>query len=428
MYSTTKNLTILAIQWVSLVLFVSLSQYANAQWSEFRGPQGSGITSGSSFPVNITTDDIEWNIDIHGKGWSSPVVVGNQVWLTTATEDGKQMSVICVALDSGKVLLDRVLHENETPDFCHPTNSYASPTPVVEEGHAYIHFGKYGTTCLDTKTFETVWQRLDLECDHFRGPGSSPILFEDLMIVAFDGADRQYVVALDKRSGKTVWTRDRDIKYGTDNGDFKKAYGTGSIVNVNDQPLLIYPAAVATNAYQPKTGDPVWTLYHGGMNVSSRPLMTPEGNVLISNGMGKLFAVDPSGKGDITESNIRWQSGKAISRKPSPLVIDDRFYMLNDKGILSCCRTKDGQSIWQQRIGNAYSSSPVFDGESIFVCSENGIVYAFAHSDKFKQLGKSKLAEGFKATPAIAGPRMVFRSFSKLFCVKATSRQSTTDQ
>ena len=144
-------------------------------WTEFRGTGGTGTVEGVAFPSEIAASDIEWETKIHGKGWSSPVVFGDQVWLTTATEDGKEMSAICVSLETGKVLLDRVIHKNEKPDFCHPTNSYASPTPAVEAGRVYVHFGKYGTTCLDTKTFKTIWQRTDLECDHFRGPGSSPI-------------------------------------------------------------------------------------------------------------------------------------------------------------------------------------------------------------------------------------------------------------
>ncbi len=213
-------------------------------WPEFRGPTADGHASQSELPVEFGEDkNVQWKVAIHGKGWSSPVIWGEQVWLTTATEDGTRMSVICVELATGKVLHDFVLYENETPDFCHPTNSYASPTPAIEDGRLYVHFGKYGTACIDTQTAEVIWSRTDFECDHYRGPASSPILFAGLLIVAFDGYDQQYVVALDKTTGQTRWKRDRNIEYAKDNGDWKKAYGTGSIFEVNGKPLLVYPSA-----------------------------------------------------------------------------------------------------------------------------------------------------------------------------------------
>ena len=240
--------------------------------------------------------------------------------------------------------------------------------------------------------------------------------------MAFDGADQQYVAAMNKADGKTVWKRNREIDFGTDNGDNKKSYGTGSIIEVDGEALFICPAAVATVAYRPKTGESVWTVYHGGMNASARPLLTPEGKVLITNGMGKMVAVDPTGEGDVTQSNIKWKLTKGVSKKPSPLVIGDRFYMVSDKGVAGCFKTSDGDVVWQKRVGGAFSSSPVFDGNSIFACSEQGDVISFAAEDKYRRLGKSKTGDGFKATPAIAGERMILRSFSTLYSVKGKKK------
>ena len=408
----------MAICFFFLSSTLGLAQQTEPAWSAFRGTDGTGTATGHTFPTEIKKSDIAWETDIHGKGWSSPVVLDGKVWLTTATEDGKQMSVICVDLVTGKKRLDKVLHENESPDFSHPTNSYASPTPVVDQNHVYVHFGKYGTTCIDTSSFKVVWQRVDLPCDHFRGPGSSPILFENLLIVAFDGADQQYVVALDKATGKTVWKRDREINYGTTNGDFKKAYGTASVFLVKGKPLLVYPSAIATIAYHAKSGNTAWTVYHQGMNVSARPLKTAENNILITNGMGRMLAVDPTGEGDVTDSHTKWTVAKGVSRKPSPLVIGDKCYLINDKGVASCYRTSDGKVVWLQRIRGAYSSSPVFDGSSVFVCSEEGVITAFSAGDRFEQLGQTRMPDGFKATPALVGDRMILRSFRKLICVK----------
>src|SRR5262249_13816953 len=170
--------------------------------------------------------NVVWKTPIHDQGWSSPVVLGQQIWLTTARDDGKEQWAVCVGRDSGKILHDvKVFDTPRPPYFFMPGyNSHASPTPVVEEGRVYVHFGSAGTACLDTGTGKVLWSRRDLPCDHWRAPGSSPILWKDLLFLTFDGHDRQYVAALDKATGKTVWQTDRSLDYKTDDGDLKKAY------------------------------------------------------------------------------------------------------------------------------------------------------------------------------------------------------------
>ncbi len=404
---------------LSLFFLMAIWSRLDAQknWPEFRGPTGDGHCVAANLPVDLENEKkLRWKTEIHGKGRSSPVIWENQIWLTTATEDGKRMSAICVDFESGKIVFDQVIHKNEKPAFCHPTNSYASPTPVVDEKHVYLHFGSYGTTCLDRKTFKQIWQRKDLECNHHRGPASSPILYNGKLIVAFDGFDLQYVVALNKDDGKTVWKQDRKIDYGTNNGDLMKAYGTGSVFNIDGKPLLIYPSAVATVAYDPAKGDPVWTVYHGGMNASARPLLTKEGVAIWTNGMGRMVAVNPKGKGDITKSNIVWSNKRNVAKKSSPLLIDGKLYMVNDMGILQCLDAKTGERIWQERLGGTFSASPVFDGEKVFALSEQGKVHVFKPGEKFERLNEVQMAKGFKASPAVAKNRLVIRSFKYLMC------------
>ncbi|MGV3532462.1 MAG: PQQ-binding-like beta-propeller repeat protein, partial [Chthoniobacteraceae bacterium] len=170
-------------------------------WPQFRGPTGDGHSDSTGLPVKFSdTEKVKWKTAIHGRGWSSPVVLGDQVWITTATEDGTKLSVLCLDRESGKIIHDKVLFEVANPQFAHKFNSYASPTPVIEGGRVYITFGSPGTACLDTKTGEVIWERTDFVCNHFRGAGSSPILWEDLLIMNFDGSDLQYVAALDKKT------------------------------------------------------------------------------------------------------------------------------------------------------------------------------------------------------------------------------------
>ena len=254
------------------------------------------------------------------------------------------MSVYCVSRDSGQILQQRKLFHNDSPRFCHQFNSYASPSPVIEDGRVYVHFGSYGTACLDTRTGETIWQRRDLPCNHWRGPGSSPLLYENLLIIHFDGYDFQYVVALDKNSGKTVWKRDREIEYGTDDGDMMKAYCTPIVATVDGVPQLISPAAKATLAYDPRTGNELWRVRYEQHSATARPLFS-NGTFYINTGFPKaqLWAVRSGGHGDITESHVTWRVTRSVPSMPSQLLIDGKVFMIHD-GVATCLNAETGPS------------------------------------------------------------------------------------
>lgn len=397
-------------------LVTSVSAVAETNWPEFRGPGGSGHADNADLPVEINESVVRWRTPIHGKGWSSPVVWGDKIWLTTATEDGKTMSVMCVDRVSGKILHDKVLIENESPAFCIPANSYASPTPVIEEGRLYVHFGSYLTACLDTSNADVIWERRDIACDHHRGPASSPILDDGKLFVAYDGFDVQYVMALDAKTGKTVWKRDREINYGTDNGDNMKAYGTAQMIEVNGQKQLVYPSAVATIAYEPETGEPLWTVYHGGMNVSSRPIYR-DGLLFITNGSGSMVAVRPEGKGNLTDNGIVWSDHKSVSKKASMLVIDGLIYMNSDDGVLTCREASTGDLVWQERAGGSFAASPIYASGRIYFFSMEGVIFTVSPGREFKRLAKTELGDGFMASPAVVNNDLILRSRTELFCI-----------
>lgn len=394
---------------------------AGENWPEFRGPNGVGVAPDADLPAEFGDEkNVVWKTPIHGKGWSSPVVWGDQVWVSTATDDGLKMAALCVDAKSGKVVHDLLLFENKSvsPDQ-HAANSFASPTPAIEEGRVYVHFGHYGTACVDTKTGKVVWSRRDIEVDEYRGPASSPILFENLLIFDCDGVDKQFVIALDKRTGKAVWKTDRNIDYGTEVGDYKKAYGTPTIFEIDGKPQMIAPAAVETVAYDPWTGKELWQVKHGWMNASARPLFI-HGLVLIAAGKddSSLIAVKP-GSGDVTESGVVWKSGKAVAQKPSPLLIDGLLYMISDNGIASCRDPKTGEIHWTERVQGEYWASPVSDGKKIFCFSKDGRAPVFAaDGKKFKLLGDNKFEEGFHSTPAIADGAMFVRSRHHLYRIE----------
>lgn len=405
----------------SLVLF-AVSLYSSIgrtgdNWPEFRGPHANGHADAKGLPLTWReTENVRWKTPIPGKAWSSPVVWDKQVWVTNAPEDGKRLSAVCVDRETGKVIRDVTVFEIEKPAFCYPYNSYASATPVIEAGRIYVHYGSAGTACLDTATGKILWSRQDLPCNHYRGHGSSPILYKNLLFVHFDGYDFQYVVALDKATGKTVWKKDRDIDYGTDNGDAKKAFCTPTIVEFNGRTQLVSPAAAATIAYVPETGEELWRVRHGGFNTAARPFFD-RGLVFINmEGGFRLFAVRPDGTGDVTNSHVVWKSIKGTPTRPSQLVVGNLFFMVSDAGIVTCLEADTGKLIWTERIDEKHSASPIFaEGRIYLFGEETGHCRVIAAGREFKLLAGNKLDAGCMASPAAVGKSLFVRTKTHLY-------------
>lgn len=401
--------------------FTPLAQGAE-YWNQFRGAKANGYSPSDNLPLEWNEDrNVAWKTSIHGKGWSSPVVWGNQIWMTTATPDGKELFAICVDAESGKLLHDVKVFEIAEPMFCIPYNSYASPTPVVEDDRVWVHFGSAGTACLNTSTGDTLWARQDLPCDHLRGPGSSPIVFRNMLIINFDGADHQYVVALDKKTGETVWKTDRSIDYGTDNGDAKKAYCTPLVFEHQGRLQMVSPAAVATISYNPLNGEELWTVYHGGYNAAARPIYS-HGHVFINLEGGKrLLAVRPDGSGNVTDSHVTWTCGKSTPTRPSQLIVGDHLFMVNDKGVASCLDVKTGVPVWTERIEGRHSASPIYSNGRIYLFDEDDGVSRVIAADptEFKLLATNKLDVGCMASPAVCEDSLIIRTRTHLYRISA---------
>ena len=398
-----------------------MSLFAEDSWTQFRGPGGTGISSAKGLPTTWDdTKNVVWKTAIHDKGWSSPVVLGKQVWVTTALVDGKEQWAVCVDRESGKVVHDiKVFDTPKRPYFAIDTyNSHASPSPVIEKGRVYVHFGSAGTACLDTGTGKPLWTRTDLKCDHFRAPGSSPILWQDLLILTFDGHDQQYVTALDKSNGKTVWKTDRSIDYKTTNGDLKKGYSTPTVIDVDGKPQLVSPAAMGTVAYEPRTGKEIWKVSHGGMNAATSPQFA-HGKVFVTIGAGsKLVAIRPTGTGDVTKTHIDYTYSKEASSRPSPIVSGDLLFMLNDSGIVACLDAKTGDLIKKTRVGGSFSASPVLADGHLFCFDHDGKSFVLTADRDLKVVATNKLPAGTRATPAIAGKALFVRTETHLYRIE----------
>lgn len=416
----------------ALVLCVGSVAVADEYWNQFRGPRGDGTSTEQGLPVTFAegSPEIVWKTPLKGRAWSSPVIWGQQIWVTNAPEIQNttkekpkldaplEMSAVCFDLESGKIIHNIKLFEVDTPQFTHSTNSYGSPTSYIEEGRVYLHFGTYGTACLDTKTGKKIWERTDIRCDHFRGPGSSVAVYDGLLYLTFDGYDAQFITALDKLTGQTVWKKDRDIDFGTTDGDAKKSYSTPTLIEADGRKLLISPFAAATIAYDPKTGDPIWMVRHGGMNAAGRPLY---GNGLLyissADGPNPLIAVPATGTGDITK-NIVWRTNKSVPKRPSQILLGDLLFMMNDSGVASCLDAKTSKEIWTTRIQGEFWASPLYADGLIYCFSQQGQIPVFKAGREFELVADNKLDDGFVASPAVAGKALILRSKTHLYRIE----------
>ena len=401
----------------------------HADWPQFRGADGTGVSDSRNLPLSWSEGkNVRWKTAIHGRAWSSPVVLGSQVWVTTATEGGDQLFAVGLDRETGRIIHDLKLFQVAKPQYAHPFNTYASPTPVVEPGRLYATFGAPGTAAIDTGTGKVLWERRDFECNHFRGAGSSPIVFGDLLIMHFDGSDHQFVVALDKRTGKTVWRTERSIDFkdvGPDGkpeaeGDLRKAFATPHVVMVEGKPILISLGSMATYGYDPLTGREIWRVEErSNFSGSTRPV-AGQGMVFYPSGFstGELLAVRPNGTGDVTATHVVWRVSRSVPKKPSLLLVDGLIFMIGDTGVASCLEAGTGQVVWTARVDGSYSASPVWAEGRVYFFSEEGKTTVIEAGRKFKVLAENELDDGFMASPAVAGNALFLRTRTHLYRIE----------
>jgi outer membrane protein assembly factor BamB len=366
------------------------------------------------------------------------VIWDRQVWVTTATEDGHELYVVCFDRDTGKIVQDLKLFDIAKPQYCIPFNSYASPTPVVEQGRLYATFGAPGSACIDTQTGKVLWTRLDLECNHYRGAGSSPILYKDLLFLNYDGSDRQYVVAFDKKTGHTVWQRQRSIDFddlGPDGkpemeGDSRKAFATCQVGLLGGALTLLSQGSKALYAYEPMTGVELWRLEdRSSYSGSTRPVIG-HGVVFVPSGFpsGEVLAVSPGKQGEVLDVKtnsppgmklqVVWKAKQHAPKKPSLLLMDGLLYAIEDNGLATCWEANTGDVVWTQKIGGHFSASPLGAPGKIYLFSEEGKTTVLAAGRVFQKLAENQLGDGFMASPAVSRNALFLRSRTHLYRIE----------
>ncbi len=434
--SNKTSIVLLAI--VALFLSSQVGVAEDSDWTQFLGPAGDSDAQNATPLTSWDESNHIWVTDIPGTGWSSPVYKDGHIWLTTATtkpatkeqiEKKKQgvqfanmkttvgaldLYAICLDLESGKILHNIHLANIAEPDLINPLNSYASPTPAIDDGKVVCHFGNYGTWCLDAKTGSQIWNS-KFDVDHSVGAGSSPVVHDGKVLLVCDGIDEQYIAAVSLSSGEELWKTERP-DFRNPNGEQQKAYSTPLISKFDGKTQAIIPGAQWVIAYDPETGKEIWRVDHGD-GFSVVPMATVEsGLVIFASGYMKseFAAVDPTGTGDVTKTHVKWRASQAPAM-PSMISTGDKVYAVTDNGIMSCVDAKTGELVKRKRIGGNFAASPLLAGGNIYLSSREGNMTIVKCDPSLEEVGKQKFDSRLIATPAPVGNDLLIRTEKKLY-------------
>ena len=408
----------------SAILSLTLPRLADATegWTQFRGPAG-GHTQVKDLPLTWSeTEHVRWKTALPGEGWSSPVIAGKEAWMTTAVDDGKSLRALCCDLETGRLLRDVEVFQNETVPPKHQRNSYASPTPIVDGDRLYVHFGAMGTACLSTKDGRKLWENRELKVDHQNGPGGSPALAKDKLLIACDGMDAQYEVALDKMTGKVLWKTARSAipKLAQRPADMRKSYPTPVILPVDGRAQSLSTAAERLYAYDPETGKEQWFVDYPGF--SNVPLPVSDGRmVFVCTGFMKpeIWGIRLGGaRGDATASHVVWKQLAGAPDQATPIVVGSRLYMVSSAAVVSCLDVVDGRIVWKERIGGDFAASPLAAEGRLYFFDAGGKTTVLAPGDTFQKLAENTLADGCMASPAVAGKALIVRTKKSLYRIE----------
>ena len=410
---------------VLLLLPIEARAVASDDWPQFRGPTGQGISTATGIPTEWNTrKNVAWSVEIPGRGWSSPVISGGKIYLTTsmATPRGPvSLFAICLDETTGKHLWDTEVFRPNTSlaSQMHGKNSLASPTPIVTADRLYVHFGHMGTAALDLSG-KTIWQQTGLKYEPVHGAGGSPALIGDLLVVDCDGAHDPFIAALDATTGAIKWRTPRDT---TARKTF--SFSTPLPIDVDGQTQIISPASGFVGSYDSADGHELWRVRYGeGYSVVPRPVFA-HGMVFVSSAFDfpVIYAIRVGGaRGDATDSHVVWTRAKGGPNTPSLLVSGDELYSLSDGGIASCLDVKTGKVHWTHRLNGTFSASPILAEGRIYFQSEGGLGIVVKAGKTFEPLAENDLGERSLASPAVVDGALFIRTERHLWKIAASAQ------
>ena len=395
---------------------------AGEGWSEFRGPGGQRhAPRARHLPGEwSTTQNVTWAVDVPGLGWSSPAVVDGRIYLTTAVPDGdgleaeQSLRALCLEAATGKTLWNVEVFR-QPQDKVHKKNSHASPTAIVDGGQVFVHFGTHGTASLSLDG-QILWMNRELTYVPTHGNGGSPALVGDRLVLCCDGADIQFVVALDRRTGKIVWKTDRP----EDAGGPGFSFSTPLAIEIGGKTQVICPGSNVVIAYNPADGTEIWQVRYKGYSVIPRPVYG-HGLVFVCTGYNTptLLAIRPDGAGDVTETHVEWQTNRNAPHTPSPLLVGEALYFVSDRGVARCVDAKTGELHWEKRLGGNYSASPVYADGRIYLLSEQGEAIVLAPGIEYHELARNAMDARTLASYAVDGSALFLRTDTQLYRIEA---------
>lgn len=406
-------------------IFAFLSVFISAkEWTKFRGPTGDGHVTVKSIPLKWSdTENVKWKVSVPGKGWSSPVISKGKIYLTSAVAEGdnqdaadvhRELRVICYDSSDGKELWNtKVFEQKPLKRPIHSKNSHASPTPIIEDGKVYVHFGHMGSACLDSKG-KILWKNNELKYDPLHGNGGTPIIVDNLFFYSADALTNPFVVALDKNTGKVLWKKQRSE---TDQSR-KFSFSTPTLIRMGGRSQIISPASGAVFSYDSKTGEELWSVDYGGWSVIPKPGVY-KNMIYVGTGYERAhilgIRVDEKSKGNVTESHVEWEITKRAPNTPSFMVVDDLLYFISDGGIATCVEPLTGEIIWQERTAGPISASPVYFNGMIYFLDEQGKTTVIKAGRKFEIIAENKIKERTLASFGISEGAIYIRSEKSLF-------------
>ena len=399
---------------------VTANSLSGGDWTRFRGPNGQGKTSEKDLPLNWSEDsNVAWRTAIPGQGWSSPIVCGDHVFLTSAMEEGASCRVIGIDRVSGDLLWNTEVHE-QVPGPKRAQNSYATPTPVCDGERVYAAFYD-GTLVAVDFDGNVIWKNEDVNFHSLHGLGASPVLVDGLIVMPFDGSSRQeqrvgwkepwdqaVVLAVDKQTGETKWRGERGLS----------RVGHVTPIVIDNGQTLVSAGGDRVQAHDVETGQRIWSVYSQGEGVTPSPVLG-DGMIFTSSGFEAptIRAIRPGGRGDVTESHIVWEQKRGVPALPSPLYVAPYLYTITRDNILHCIEAKTGDIVWQKRLDGNYSASPLLAEGRIYLTSEEGVTTVLEPGPRYKEITENTLPGKTMASIAVSRGNFFIRSGDSLYCI-----------
>ena len=413
-----KTRIVLTLCFACLLIVCDSAKSEN--WMRFRGPTGQGISTEAKLPVTWSaTKNIKWKVSLPGKGWSSPIVFEDNVFITASSEEGVSCRVICINRKDGSITWETEVHRQK-PGPMRKQNSYATPTPVTDGKLVYSVFYDGTVTAVDFSG-KIVWKNSEVKFFSLHGLGASPILVNGQVIMPFDGSSREdskvgWKVPWDKAVVLSLDAEDGSVRWKGKRGESRVGHVTPILVDNGSQ--LVSAGGDRVQGFDPTTGKRIWSVYSQGEGVTPSPAV---GGGLIYTSSGfeapTLRAIRLGGKGEITKTHIAWEQKRGVAALSSLLYVKPYLYSISRDNILHCMEASSGKIVWMERLSGVHWASPVYADGRIYILSEEGVTLVLRPGPKYDEVARNEISDTCFASMAVSQGNFYIRSAQHLYCI-----------